>query len=409
MPNSSLSSSGLGAYNKVIELTGDIMTELIKQISGREVVATDLTHRHLLVVGQTGSGKTTTTLALLSQLQRANQTAIIFDPTGEYAKLPNATTYRLGGNAYLDAGSLSADQLLMVLGLAGDGWLKEKVSTAITALRIQQNVLASTGVYQKRDRQTREFESQVAKLDDWTSGYDITCLADQLVEETVRPYTDERANYRMLGQVYDRSVINSHWDQLVTLRERLNNKGMRQLFGTVKTPGVVKTELNFVLKMFLAQPSNHKTLVLDLSALKSFGAGQQMVISVLLRRLLEDRLAKPGHFPVSIVIDEAHRYLPSKDEDLAANGIFQILREGRKVNLAMVLTTQSPLDLPAKLRSQFAGALIHRLTTPEEWAALGLTPLDVQLDTGQVLVIQDGQEVTSGRVNLPDWWEGGQL
>lgn len=50
----------------------------------------DLTSQHLLVVGQTGSGKTTTTLALLDQLQRTDQTAIVFDPTGEYTQLPNA-------------------------------------------------------------------------------------------------------------------------------------------------------------------------------------------------------------------------------------------------------------------------------------------------------------------------------
>lgn len=46
---------------------------------------------HLLIVGQTGSGKTTSTLSLLSQLQQLDQTAIILDPTGEYAKLPNAS------------------------------------------------------------------------------------------------------------------------------------------------------------------------------------------------------------------------------------------------------------------------------------------------------------------------------
>lgn len=59
-----------------------------------------LTDQHLLVVGQTGSGKTTPTLALLNQLQQTDQTAIVLDPTGEYAQLPNAVTYRLGANAY---------------------------------------------------------------------------------------------------------------------------------------------------------------------------------------------------------------------------------------------------------------------------------------------------------------------
>lgn len=114
------------------------MTELMTEQTGGRVTATELTKRHLLVVGQTGSGKTTTTLALLSQLQQTSQTAIILDPTGEYAKLPNTITYRLGVNAYLEAGALTAPQLLRVLELPADPWLVTKLEAAITALRIQR-------------------------------------------------------------------------------------------------------------------------------------------------------------------------------------------------------------------------------------------------------------------------------
>ena len=78
-----------------------------------------LVAHHLLVVGQTGSGKTTSTLSLLDQLQRTNYTTIIFDPTGEYSKLPNSVTYKLGENAYLEAGQLSAHQLREALQISG--------------------------------------------------------------------------------------------------------------------------------------------------------------------------------------------------------------------------------------------------------------------------------------------------
>ena len=81
---------------------------------------------HLLIVGQTGSGKTTSTLSLLSQLQQLDQTAIILDPTGEYAKLPNAITYRLGDNCYLEAGWLTFDQLLAALQLQVSSLVRTK-------------------------------------------------------------------------------------------------------------------------------------------------------------------------------------------------------------------------------------------------------------------------------------------
>ena len=103
-------------------------------------LTTALFGHHLLIVGQTGSGKTTTTLSLLGQLQQLNQTAIILDPTGEYTKLPNAITYRLGDNCYLEAGKLTVDQLLTTLQLHVDSALRTKLRQAVTDLQIQHNI-----------------------------------------------------------------------------------------------------------------------------------------------------------------------------------------------------------------------------------------------------------------------------
>ena len=108
-----------------------------------------LVAHHLLVVGQTGSGKTTSTLSLLDQLQRTNYTTIIFDPTGEYSKLPNSVTYKLGENAYLEAGQLSAHQLREALQISGSPLLNDKLSQAVDALRIQQNLVRIRKPYVK--------------------------------------------------------------------------------------------------------------------------------------------------------------------------------------------------------------------------------------------------------------------
>ena len=74
---------------------------ILTSSANSEIDIQSVVDRHLLVVGQTGSGKTTSVLALLSELQKKNQTVIVLDPTGEYTKLPNTVTYRLGENAYL--------------------------------------------------------------------------------------------------------------------------------------------------------------------------------------------------------------------------------------------------------------------------------------------------------------------
>lgn len=124
---------------------------------------------------------------------------------------------------------------------------------------------------------------------------------------------------------------------LTELRERLAGPAFRELFDAQSHPGVAKTELGFVLKMFL----RHRTLVIDLSLLRRYERQQGALISYLLKQVLTDRLDQrdQSQRAVKIVIDEAHRYLPTTDQELSRNGIFQLLREGQKVNLQLILTT----------------------------------------------------------------------
>lgn len=368
-----------------------------------------LVARHLLVVGQTGSGKTTSTLSLIDQLQHDSYTTIILDPTGEYSKLPNSVTYRLGDNAYLEAGQLTAQQLREALQIQCSELLKEKLSQAVDALRIQQNIVQSNKNYVKLNVPISRYQKQLAKLSDWSKSFAPQNLASQLIEEFVVPYPDDRADYSLLGQQYDRTTINREWNTIATIRQRLASNAFRLLFDPEPHPGVFKTELNFVIKMFLEHRSSHRTLVIDLSALKQYEESQRVVISLLLKNLLAARLQKPNNFPVNIVLDEAHRYLPKDEHQLADNGIFQILREGRKVGISMTLTTQSPLDLPARLRSQFANLLLHHLTSPEELSSLAIADqLDLSdisnLATGEAILLLPGSHQQKIKVNLPDWW-----
>ncbi|WP_367333581.1 ATP-binding protein [Limosilactobacillus sp.] len=383
-----------------------MVANALNLVDGKRVAVDFLKAHHLLIVGQTGSGKTTTTLSLLDQFQHENQTAIVLDPTGEYAQLPNAVTYTLGENAYLEAGKLSASELQEVLGTQLSPLLTEKLVQAIDALKVQHNLVQRPGCYQKLGQAIDQYQQLLNQLSTWTSEYQIAQLPDQLVEEMVIPFPDSRADYHLLGQVYDYATISRAWTAMMNLRECLSTPYFRRIFDMVPHPGRAKTELSFVLKMFLAHRSSHRTLVIDLSMLKQFESRQGTIISYLLKIILNNRLQKRTAFPVNIVLDEAHRYLSANDQSLSHNGIFQVLREGRKVFLRMILTTQSPLDLPAKMRSQFNTVLIHRLLSADELTTLPTkVPFSTVagLPTGQAFLQTAGgaQQVV---VNAPEWW-----
>lgn len=374
-------------------------------------LTTALFGHHLLIVGQTGSGKTTTTLSLLGQLQQLNQTAIILDPTGEYTKLPNAITYRLGDNCYLEAGKLTVDQLLTTLQLHVDSALRTKLRQAVTDLQIQHNIQAAPGPYRRLNRSLTAYQDAENQLGAWASDFPIQDLFAQLIEEFVVPYPDDRADYEQLGQQYDRVAINRNWPLLTAIHDQLASPTFRALFDTDHHAGTMKSELNFILKMFLHHRSSHRTLVVDLSLLKNYEESQRLIISLLLKEILRLRLNDNAGFPVNVIIDEAHRYLPKDERDLADNGIFQLVREGRKLDLKMILTTQSPLDLPARLRSQFSDLLVHRLLDEAEITSLpcaGLTLQDIGgLPVGHAALCVFGAAPAMVKVNLPEWWKTG--
>ena len=359
-----------------------------------------LTKHHLLITGQT---KTTTALSLLSKLQNCNMTTIVLDPTGEYAQLPNATVYRLGENAYLDAGQLSGKQLALLTETPLT--LAPLIDRAIHSLRIMQNIMGRQQVMKKIGLPINDYQNQLTQLETWAQSYPIQLLPQQLIEEMIIPYDDQQANYLLLGQQYDRQNINSHWSALSNFREKLLTPAFRTLFGIQTTAKQSLTELNFVLKIFLNQSSEHKTLVIDLSLLKRYENSQRLVISILLKQILNYRLHHYQTLPAKIVIDEAHRYLPS-EEQLFQNGIFQMAREGRKFNLSLILTTQSPLDLLSRLRSQFANLIIHQLVDQEETAALGVANYHevTQLKVGKAFIKVDNHPLQKVYIDLPEWF-----
>lgn len=382
----------------------DIMAKFATSLNpdGQLPTVNQLCHQHLLITGQTGSGKTTTTLALLSQLQQEQSTAIVFDPTGEYAKLPNAVVYRLGQNAYLDIGMLSSNQLADFFKLPSGAEMI--VNHASNALKIMKNLWGVNHVYHKQNVSVTKYQHEINQLGAWAQSYPIELLPAQIIEELIIPFPDSRANYHVLGQKYDHEAINHWWPTINSMRETTADPAFGQLFGT-KSQGRSLSELNFVLRMFLTQHSKHKTLVIDLSALKNYVSWQRIVISVLFQQVLNYRLQHPQSLPVHLVIDEAHRYLPDGDS-LTENGIFQVAREGRKYHLSLVLTTQSPLDLPGRLRSQFANLIVHRLADQGETQCLNLGNMATdELAVGQAVIKNGLEKAERVQVNLPQWWK----
>lgn len=323
-----------------------------------------LTH-HLLVTGATGSGKSTSLLKLIESLQKNQQATVIFDPTGEYQSVGDAIRYKLGVNANLDFNHLMPNEIANLLG-DFEGELVSQITAAIISLKIQKNVLKKSGVYHKINQNRHTFHQVKEQLKMSGSDYDAQKLIDQVIQEFVVPYQDDRADYQLLGQELDYQVIKRYWSKILSMQEHLVSQQLEHIFNRNQSDSKQpQIDLFYVLKLF-AEHQGKSTLIIDVSELMVNGPQSRLILSILLRQLLLIRVQGKARFPLTIFLDEAHRFLPAENQQTEDSGLFKLVREGRKYGLYVVLSTQSPLDLSVKLRGQFGSVLAHQLNDQAE-------------------------------------------
>lgn len=130
------------------------------------------------------------------------------------------------------------------------------------------------------------------------------------------------------------------------------------------------------------------------------------VVTGTLARLLYDVqfwMAAEKRTPVTLLCDEAHLYLPVRDDADAvqrqALGAFErIAKEGRKYGFSLLVVSQRPSDVSKTILSQCNNFLSLRLTNDTDQAVIkrlmpdslaGLTSILPLLDTGEALMLGD--------------------
>jgi DNA helicase HerA-like ATPase len=130
------------------------------------------------------------------------------------------------------------------------------------------------------------------------------------------------------------------------------------------------------------------------------------VVTGTLARLLYDVqfwMDSAKRTPITLLCDEAHLYLPVRDDADAvqrqALGAFErIAKEGRKYGFSLLVVSQRPSDVSKTILSQCNNFLSLRLTNDADQAVIkrlmpdslaGLTSILPLLDTGEALMLGD--------------------
>ncbi|QDT04219.1 AAA-like domain protein [Rubripirellula lacrimiformis] len=360
--------------------------------------------RHASILGSTGSGKSYAVALLLeraSKLKHPN--IIVFDMHGEYEPLADkkngyATRYRIAGPGDLDA---PGDDVLFL-----PYWLLNRDEMLSMILdRSDQNApnQASRFTSHVRDlklqtlQAEKQTETEMTFTVDSPIPYDIGELVSRVEHDDTEMVPGKTAK-----------PVKGDWNgKLTRFLGRMKAKLDDRRYGFLFHPPQAAMEYDWLAKQLVSalrsDPDRPGIKIIDFSEVPT---DVLPIVTGTFARLLYDLqfwLRPEKRTPFSIICDEAHLYLPVKDdadavEKQALATFERIAKEGRKYGVSLVVVSQRPSDVSRTILSQCNNFLVLRLTNDRDQSVVGrLIPDSMSglmemlplLDIGEALLLGD--------------------
>ena len=360
--------------------------------------------RHAAVLGSTGSGKSWCIANILekaSALQHAN--IIVFDMHGEYEKLasgshPIAEHYRIAGPGDLE--NPSADILFLPY------WLLNREELLSMILdRSDSNAPNQASRFTLHIRElkaktlTNEGKSDILKT--FTVDSPIPFLMNDLL--TLLKDDDTRKGVGKNG-----AAVKGDWEGKLTrfisrLEAKLDDKTYGFMFQPVAEVQNYTWLSEMLCKLLGYFDGSSGIKIIDFSEVPS---DVLPVVTGTLARLLYNIqfwMEPSMRTPFTLICDEAHLYLPVKDEADAVQkqalyNFERIAKEGRKYGVSILAVSQRPADVSKTILSQCNNFVVLRLTNEKDKGVIkNLLPDSLKstieflplLDVGEALVVGD--------------------
>ena len=359
--------------------------------------------RHAAILGSTGSGKSWCVANILekaSRLKYAN--IIVFDMHGEYKSLTEgadaiAQSFRIAGPGDLERpGSevlflpywlLNREELLSMLLDRSDSNAPNQASRFTLHIRSL-----------KEDTLAKEGKTDISKT--FTVDSPIPFLMTDLLK--LLKADDTRKGVGKNGPV------KGEWEgKLTRFISRLESKIADKTYGFMFQPADDIQDYNWLAYLacrLLGYQDGHKSIkIIDFSEVPS---DVLPVVTGTLARLLYDVqfwMNPQKRTPFTIICDEAHLYLPLKEDadSVQKQALYhfeRIAKEGRKYGVSILAVSQRPADVSKTILSQCNNFIVLRLTNERDKGVIkNLLPDSLKstieflplLDVGEALVVGD--------------------
>ena len=359
--------------------------------------------RHAAVLGSTGSGKSWCIANILekaSALQHAN--IIVFDMHGEYEKLasgsqPIAERFRIAGPGDLE--NPSNDALFLPYWLLNREELLSMILDRSDSNAPNQASRFTLHIRELKAR-TLNAEGKTDTLKTFTVDSPIPFLMSDLI--ACLKDDDTRKGMGKTGPV------KGEWEGKLTrfisrLEAKLDDKTYGFMFQPVAEAQNYTWLSEMLCKLLGYFEDSPGIKIIDFSEVPS---DVLPVVTGTLARLLYNIqfwMEPSMPTPFTLICDEAHLYLPIKDEADAVQkqalyNFERIAKEGRKYGVSILAVSQRPADVSKTILSQCNNFVVLRLTNEKDKGVIkNLLPDSLKstieflplLDVGEALVVGD--------------------
>ena len=312
----------------------------------------DLLGKHFAILGTTGTGKSCTTALILRSILNKNPAAhiVLLDPHNEYA-----TAFGDWGevisprNMQLPFWLLNFEELIEVL--LGDSERKAEIEILNELIPIAKSRYSSG----------RGKESQAVRrgvLDpgrftvDTPVPYRISDLTS-LIDERMGKLENKRdlAPYRQIKQKVESISQDARY---------------AFMFGSLTVYDGMTQVLS---RIFRVPVAGRPITILELTGIPPEIVA--VVVSVVCRMTFDFALWSEGKVPVTVVCEEAHRYVPANSSlgfEPAKRAIAKIAKEGRKYGASLCIVTQRPAEIDPTILSQCNTVFALRMSNDRDQA-----------------------------------------
>ncbi|MGE0627326.1 MAG: DUF87 domain-containing protein [Hyphomicrobiaceae bacterium] len=315
----------------------------------------DLLGKHFAILGTTGTGKSCTTALILRSILHENPAAhiVLLDPHNEYATaFPEWGEVINPRNMQLPFWLLTFDEAVEVL--IGD------VANRRAEIEILQELIPLCKSRYQAGSTGRKEPTSVRRGALDPGRYTVDTPVPYRISDLTAMIDDR------MGKLENKKDLHPYRQLKARIDSISQDARYAFMFGSL----TVYDGMAQILGRIFRVPVNDKPItILELTGIPTEVVN--VVVSVLCRMTFDFALWSEGSVPVTLVCEEAHRYVPANPAlgfEPCRRAIAKIAKEGRKYGASLCIVTQRPAEIDPTILSQCNTVFALRMSNDRDQA-----------------------------------------